>query len=106
DMFLTAALDLKQTPAARVRAIEILTELFSGLSAEAAATLSKTAADEVRARTAWSLGVKPIAGLDPDVLIAFLTDADPLVCRRALESIPTAGVNPYPLMPAVAQCMN
>lgn len=106
DNFLAAAFDERLTAGQRVRAIEILTEIFSGIPAESGTALTKVRSPEVRARVAWSLGVKPVPALAPEVMIALLGDTDALVRRRALEAIPTAGVNPYPLVAALAQRMN
>jgi putative membrane-bound dehydrogenase-like protein len=58
------------------RAVEILTELFGGLSPEAAAKAAP-------ARAAWSLGIHPAA---PEVLVALSRHADPAVRLAALEA--------------------
>ena len=104
--FLNAAQDQQLSAAARIRAIEILTELFIGLPANVAEILATANSPEVRARAAWSLGVK----LPPDLPAAtwdrYLCDADPLVRRVALESLATTGTSTAPLVKTVAARLN
>lgn len=72
--------------AGRIRAIEIVTELFGGLTAIRAQAGARSADPLVRARVAWSLGRVP-----PDNAAALLfdlaADAEPLVRRCALEAM-------------------
>jgi putative membrane-bound dehydrogenase-like protein len=84
--FVEAALSGRLPAAPRVRAIEILTELFGGLSAEVARGAAGADSAFVRARAAWSLG--RLANPQFSNLIAPLTtDADALVRRCALEAL-------------------
>ena len=88
--FLKAAVDPKRPPRERVRAIEVLTEMFDGLDSLTLARLIDSDSPRVRARTAWSLGrispeKPPLIKLKP-----FLGDKDPLVVRTALEALVTA----------------
>lgn len=104
--FLTAALDEHQTTAARIRAIEILTDLFTGLPPTASEILASVKSPELRARAVWSLGARPPHGLPPAVLIQYLHDGDPLVRRRALEAAAHYPGNLAVLVPALAKCTN
>ena len=73
-------------PVYRVRAIEILTELFNGLPLAEADIMARSPSPLVRARVAWSLGRIP--GTNPSlVLFRLLGDGDPLVRRCALEAV-------------------
>lgn len=104
--FLSAALDESQPVAARIRAIEILTDLFAGVPGTAAEILAMAKSSELRARTVWSLGVRPSQGLSAAVLIQFLNDSDAMVRRRALEAAARLPVHVTKLLPAVARCTN
>ena len=77
-------------PTARLRAIDVLTELFGGLDAAEAAHLRGAIPAEVRAKAIWSLGRTRVNPLDAEVAAAFLQDRDPLVNRAALEAILSA----------------
>src|SRR5437879_9169980 len=57
--FTDAATDGRLAPLLRIRAIEILTELHEGLSADAAALAGQANSPFVRARVAWSLARAP-----------------------------------------------
>jgi putative membrane-bound dehydrogenase-like protein len=84
--FVEAVLSGRLPAAPRVRAIEILTELFGGLSADVARSAAGAESPFVRARAAWSLG--RLSNPQFSSLIAPLTmDADPLVRRCALEAL-------------------
>ena len=83
---LAAAHDVERPELQRVRAIEILTELFSGLDRDTLRVLAQDKSAAVRARAVWSLGVQaPNDGIW-DVLTLFLGDNDPRVQRMALEA--------------------
>jgi putative heme-binding domain-containing protein len=66
-----------------VRAVEVLTELFGGIPAEAAEEAARAASPGVRARVAWSLGRAPHEGHSA-VLERLAADPDPLVATAAL----------------------
>ena len=104
--FLSAALDEGQPAASRIRAIEILTDLFAGLPGTAAEILATAKSPEIRARAVWSLGVRPPQGLTASVIIQFLNDSDAMVRRRALETASRLSAHAGKLLPAVAKCTN
>ena len=57
--FVTAAGDQTLDVISRLRAIEILVELFGGIDAKQAARLAASDDPAVRARVAWAVGRKP-----------------------------------------------
>src|SRR4029077_13263602 len=67
--FLSVALDEHHSTAARIRAIEILTDLFAGLPGTAAEILAMVKSPEIRARAVWSLGAQPPRGLSSAILV-------------------------------------
>jgi putative membrane-bound dehydrogenase-like protein len=87
--FIAACVDPLRPVAQRVRAIEIVTELFSGLDAFTLDTLAVDQTPAVRARAIWSAGrfakSYPAASFKP-----FLEDRDASVARAALEAVWTA----------------
>lgn len=89
DAFARAAVDATLPEAARVRAIEVLTDLFGGVPAAAAASLAEDPSRLLRARLAWSLGRS--VDRDPDERAAALArlthDADERVRRHAWEAM-------------------
>lgn len=89
NAFRDAALDEGRRADERVRAIEILTELFKGLDAQTAVTLTASASPDVRARAAWALGRTNPSQPDSTVLTRFLADSHPRVVRAALEALTT-----------------
>jgi putative membrane-bound dehydrogenase-like protein len=72
--------------AARVRAVEVLTEMFQGLGPEIARAGSAASTHLVRARVAWSLGRKPCSGY-PEILYRLAQDPALVVRRCALEAL-------------------
>jgi putative membrane-bound dehydrogenase-like protein len=70
---------------ARIRAVEIMTELFSGLPHYAAAEGAKAPSSLVRSRIAWSLGRAPIKGFDR-ILAQLAGDPHQHVQCTALEA--------------------
>jgi putative membrane-bound dehydrogenase-like protein len=81
-----AAAEPLRPPAQRVRAIEIVTRMFGGVAAPEAAVVVRAREPEVRARLAWSLGFKPVAGFTGR-LLDLANDAHPLPRRFALEAL-------------------
>lgn len=70
----------------RVRAIEVLTDLFGGVPAPRAAVAARSGSAAVRARLAWALGRLP--GENAALLLAGLAlDHDAAVRRNALDAI-------------------
>jgi putative membrane-bound dehydrogenase-like protein len=104
--FLSVALDEQQPAAARIRAIEILVDVFSGIPSTAAEILATARSPELRARAVWSLGVNSPQEFPPEVLLPYLNDADAIVRRRALETLARVPGNPAALLPSVARCLN
>ncbi|MBI3865099.1 MAG: c-type cytochrome [Planctomycetia bacterium] len=104
--FLSVALDEHQSTAARIRAIEILTDLFAGLPGTAAEILAMVKSPELRARAVWSLGARPPQGLSSAVLARYLGDSDAAVRRRALETAARFRGNSATLLPGIAKCAN
>lgn len=91
--FREAALYESQPVADRVRAIEVLVELFHGIDAATLKSLSASAAPEVRARAIWAYGRTAQTSLDSDLVQKFLDDPNPLVARCTLEACQTFGDN-------------
>ncbi|MEX0702275.1 MAG: PVC-type heme-binding CxxCH protein [Planctomycetales bacterium] len=95
--FLEAALDERLPVAHRVRAIEIVTELFGGIQSgelRRLAGLDSKAPAEVCARAVWSLGCAAANPRDGAAALAFLDDSDPRVQRAALEAADRQAVAP------------
>lgn len=103
--FAVAAVNANLTPAARVRAVEILTELFDGLDIATLQQLTLAEPAVVRARAIWSAGRFATRGPPPATLLEYLNDDDPLVARCSLETM--ARTQPrldlQPLLPALAE---
>lgn len=93
DSFRQAALDETRRTSERMRAIEILVELFSGLDATTAAKLTTAGPPLVRARAAWAVGRTKPEAPDTDILKKLLLDRDPMVRRFALEALVSATGN-------------
>jgi putative membrane-bound dehydrogenase-like protein len=70
----------------RVRAIEVLTEMFGGVPAPRARVAAQSSSPLVRARMAWSLGRLPGENA-PGMLIGLALDSDAAVRRTALDAI-------------------
>ncbi|MHC5542421.1 HEAT repeat domain-containing protein, partial [Singulisphaera rosea] len=70
----------------KVRAVEILTEHFGGLTRESAEAGSRVSSPAVRARVAWSLGRRPVEGTNA-ILARLAQDPNPLVSLHALEPL-------------------
>jgi putative membrane-bound dehydrogenase-like protein len=102
DAFVVACLDPLRPVAQRIRAIEIVTELFAGLDANTLDTLASDQSPAVRASAIWSAGRSPksytAASFKP-----FIEDHDASVARGALEALWTApAVESYEsLLPAI-----
>jgi len=84
-----AADDSARSVALRVRAIEVLVEVFGGVKPETARKIIDSADPAVRARLAWALG-RGAADADVVPMLAKLTsDPDSQVRRYAWESLAT-----------------
>jgi putative membrane-bound dehydrogenase-like protein len=87
DAFERAARGQDHDVAQRIRAIEILVERFGGLTTGTLTALTKDAAPEVRARTAWSVGRTKTATEIPKLISTLVADTDPFVGRVACEAL-------------------
>jgi putative membrane-bound dehydrogenase-like protein len=103
-----AALNDKESVSNRIRAIEVLVELFSGLDTPTVKELARSESAEVRARAAWAYGRSGVEKLDTDTLKLLLEDTNPLVRRSALESCmgaSSSSVEWTRLLPSFAICL-
>ncbi len=102
DALVAACVDTARPAGQRVRAIEIVTEFFSGVDTATLDALATDASSSVRARAIWSAGrsSKPYhaASFKP-----YIEDHDAAVSRAALEALSTAQIaGPFEsLLPAV-----
>lgn len=87
DAFRRAAADAQRPAEQRVRAIEILTELFGGLDAETGRQLASAESAAVRARAAWSLGRTADAPHAVELLALLAGSDDAWTARAALEGL-------------------
>ena len=87
--FAAAAIDEGRRPIERIRAIEVLTDVFEGLDPATVRVLSAAKSVPVRARAAWSIGRSRPDSPYRSALQTFLNDRDPLVARTALEVLTT-----------------
>lgn len=85
EAFLVAALDSSRSTAARIRAIEILVELFQGPDIDFLRAMEAEPDRELRARTIWAYGRSVQGNPDRQVLRQALQDTSPVVVRQALE---------------------
>ena len=81
-----AALNVSRKTKARVRAIEVLTEMFNGLDAETAAQLAKDGSLDIRARTAWAISRFPEKNATK-LLTRLALDSEDYVRVKALEAM-------------------
>ncbi len=95
--FVEAASSDRVDAPSRVRAIEVLTELFAGIPREAAPALAASPVADVRRRVAWSLGRKPWPSGEA-LLLALGRDREPAVKTAAVEAL----ADSYPDAPAFA----
>ncbi len=87
--FERAAADDKLTVELRVRAIEILVEVFGGMAPDWADSVTKAPQAAIRARAAWALGRGPSSPRASTLLARLTADADPNVTRSAWEAMAT-----------------
>jgi putative membrane-bound dehydrogenase-like protein len=83
--FREATVDSRQSVEKRVRAIEILVELFQGIDLSQLNELLRSDSQEVRARAIWAYSRSPLSTVDAVVVQRCLDDPTPLVGRCALE---------------------
>lgn len=84
--FEQAAIDQKLTPAQRLRAIEVLVELFDGLTPETARAAAK-GDSTVTARVAWALSRQKPTDTSLEILAELTHHNAPFVQRAAWESL-------------------
>lgn len=108
DAFRVAALDEGRAVPQRIRAIEILTEMFNGPDTATSARLILAGHPAVRARTAWALGRAQPESPDVVMLQKLMSDGEPIVQRFALEAIMSAtGAGVFEkCLPQIAKALN
>ena len=85
EPFREVMIDGAQSRSNRVRAIEVLVELFQGVDLNGLEALAGSDSAGVRARAIWAYGRSPHFVPEPSIIQRFLDDPDPLVGRCALE---------------------
>jgi len=86
QQFLTFVSDESWPVPYRIRAIEVLTEMFGGIPPARARAAAQSSSAPVRARLAWSLGRLPGENAS-ELLLALANDRDATVRRCALDAI-------------------
>ncbi len=81
--------DETRAVAQRIRAVEVLVDLFGGLDALRAGRWAQTSEPQTRARVAWALGRGPSSQHAEQILARLTSDADPRVERAAWEALAT-----------------
>ena len=89
NAFATAAADEGRPPIQRMRAIEILTDVFGGVDPATVRVLTSARSARVRARAVWSIGRSRPDSPNASALATFLSDTEPLVIRFAMEALTT-----------------
>ncbi len=84
--FKAVVLDENQPAANRIRAIEILVELFHGMDAATLKVVLASSSAEVRARAIWAYGRTTLEPHDATMVQQYLDDPSPLVGRSTLEA--------------------
>jgi putative membrane-bound dehydrogenase-like protein len=96
--------------ASRVRAIEVLVEVFGGLEPALAEKVCQSDAPEIKARSAWALSREAdVSSSQSSQILASLTaDADPRVPRAAWESLAMSREveSALPVQPAWGAALN
>ncbi len=85
--FLNALMGEERLPLERLRAIEIVTELFGGLPTTALEILATSRSPEVRAHAIWSAGVVTDSAFTGETFVPFLVDIDPRVRLKAVQTL-------------------
>lgn len=85
EPFVKVALDPQHETLERVRAIEILTELYQGIPEASVGTLLADTQPEVRARTVWSMTRTGVRGWNREVFEKLVGDSDAMVRRNLYE---------------------
>jgi putative membrane-bound dehydrogenase-like protein len=87
DKFVTAVVDRRRPLDQRVRAVEIITDIFGGLNIEEVESLFKAARPELVARILWSFARQPRGDESLRLVVAATRDGRPLVQRSAFEAL-------------------
>ncbi len=85
--FVDAAVSEDTSSRQRIRAIEIVTEMFGGFSEPVLLRLADATPSEVRARAIWSYGRSNNGEFKTTIVARFLSDNDPIVGRFAVEAL-------------------
>lgn len=91
EPFTKVVVDPKRSPDERVRAIEVLTEMFGGPDKATLTKLARANSEKVRARAAWAIGRMSPAKPQVALLKKYLDDENPYVVRCAIEAMLGAG---------------
>ncbi|MDA1161691.1 MAG: HEAT repeat domain-containing protein [Planctomycetota bacterium] len=87
DAFSRAATNPSRATVQRVRAIEILVEIFGGVSDRTLEQLVADSSVEVRARAAWAIGRTKSPSEIAELSVPLVADDDPFVGRIACEAL-------------------
>ena len=85
--FIIAALDRNRSDAQRMRAIEVLTDLFQGPDVDFMLEMTTEENRELRARAVWAYGRSVSGHPNVSVMEKYLDDNSPVVVRSALEAM-------------------
>lgn len=91
--FEEAALNAKLPLLERIRAVEILVELFSGPTIETARKLTASSEPELIARATWAMARSPEADSAAALLADLTRRDDPRIARAAWESLISVGAD-------------
>jgi putative membrane-bound dehydrogenase-like protein len=89
DVFAVAARDERLPSEGRIRAIEVLVEVFGGLDFPTATAVRNSTDAATRARAAWAIGRSPFSAETAQVAVQLTDDEDAVVQRAAWEAIAT-----------------
>ena len=105
--FLSAIRDQRLSTPMRVRAIEIVTELFGGLDAATHRAVLSSGNPQLTARGVWSLGRTQSEKPDVAIVARYLAVDDPHVQRWALEVLRNGGkrIEYASLVPALSKAL-
>ena len=87
NQFIAAATDEGRKPVQRVRAIEVLTDVFDGIDPVTTRLLLAARSVPVRARAAWAVGRTNPERPNSSAVFTLLNDQHPLVQRNTLEAL-------------------
>ncbi len=90
EAFATALIDDGRSAEERIRAAEVLVEVFGDIDVKTAASAIKTDIPAVRARVAWALGRSPSNAEAVGLLCQLTDDEDARVNRFAWEALATS----------------